>query len=159
MEGCDAMLVAQELRDYFQPDVVDRIFTQGEKFQSRVRTDQTVERFLMEFGILRRKAEKHTFPAGGGFPDICICFLCIEAAQLKPHEKTLLMASLGGQIDFARAPKQLRQLFQPTNPAAKGDILRVTTEPPRPQIEDLPYEAWLALKKGHQQRTGGKSAP
>ena len=30
-------------------------------------------------------------PAGGGFPDTYICFLCIRAAQLKPTEKTHLI--------------------------------------------------------------------
>ena len=38
MEGGDVMLVVQVLRDYFQPDAVDRIFTQVEKFTSYVRT-------------------------------------------------------------------------------------------------------------------------
>ena len=32
MEGCDVTLVAQVLRDYFQPNEVDRIFTQVENF-------------------------------------------------------------------------------------------------------------------------------
>ena len=67
MEGGDVMLVAQVLRGYFQPDAVDRISTQVEKFTSYVRTDQPVEKFLMEFGILRRKEEEHMFPTGGGF--------------------------------------------------------------------------------------------
>ena len=152
MEGCDVMLVVQVLRDYFQPDAVDRIFTQAEKFQSYVRTDQTIEKFLMEFGILRWKVEKHMFPTGGGFPDIYICFLRIKAAQLKRRGRTLLMASLGGQIDFTRASKQLRQLFQPTNLAA-------TTEPPPPQTEDLSYEAWLAFKKAINNEPGVQVLP
>ena len=61
MEGCDVMLVAQALRDYFQPDAVGRIFSRVEKFASGARADQTIEKFLAEFGILRRKAEKHIF--------------------------------------------------------------------------------------------------
>ena len=87
--------------------------------------------------------------AGGGFPDIFICILCIKAAHLKPAEKTLLMASLGGQIDFARMSKQLRQLFQPSNAAAKEDVLRVTEESASPPGEDLSSEARLAYKKGN----------
>ena len=85
------------------------------------------------------------FPTGRGLPDAHIRFLCMKAAQLKLRGKTLLMASPGGQIDFARMSKQLRQLFQPTNPAAKRDILRVATEPPPPQTEDLSCEAQLAF--------------
>ena len=95
MEGGDGMMVIQVLRDYFQPDAVDRIFAQAERFQSYVRTDQTIEKFLTEFGILRRKAEKYMYPAGGGFPDIFICFLCIWAAQLKPAEKNFADVEFG----------------------------------------------------------------
>ena len=159
MEGCGATLVAQASRDYFQPDAADRVFAQAARFQSYVRAGHTIGKFLMGFGIFRRKVEDHMFPIGGGFPDIYICLLRIKAAQLKPREKTLLMASLGGQIDFARLSKQLRQLFQPTNSAAKEAILRVTTESTQPQIEDLSYEAWLAYKNGNQQRTGSKGIP
>ena len=67
--GCDVMLVVQTLRDYFQPDAIDHIFTHVDKFASYVRTDQPVEKFSMEFGILGRKVEKRMLPAGGGaFP-------------------------------------------------------------------------------------------
>ena len=90
MAGGDVIMVIQALRDYFRPDAVDRVFTQMEKFHSNARTTQPIEKFLIGFGILRRKAEKHMYPAGGGFPDIFICFMCIKAAQLKPAEKTLL---------------------------------------------------------------------
>ena len=144
MEGGHVMLVVQVLRDHFQPDAADRIFTQVEKFTSYVRTDQPIEKFLMEFGILRRKAEKHMFPTGGGLPDLHICFLCVRAAQLKPAEKTLLMASMAGNIEFTRAPKQLRQLFQAPNAAPKEDILHAAAEPASIQDEDLSYEARLA---------------
>ena len=48
MAGCDVQLVLSTLRDYFQPDTFDRIFTQMGRFMSYVRTDQSVETFLME---------------------------------------------------------------------------------------------------------------
>ena len=48
MEGGDVMLVAQALRDYFQPDAAGRIFTQVEKFTSYVRAYQTVGKFLTQ---------------------------------------------------------------------------------------------------------------
>ena len=102
MAGCEVRMVMQTLRDYFQPDTFDRIFTQMDRLMSYVRTDQPIEKFLMEFGILRQKAEKHMFPAGGGFEDLFICFQCIKAARLKPNEKTLLMASMGGSVEFNR---------------------------------------------------------
>ena len=123
MEGGDVMFVSQVLRGYFQPDAVDRVFTQVEKFTSYVRTDQPIDKFLMEFGTFRRKAENHMFPTGGGSPDLYFCFLRIRAAQLKPAEKTLLTAGMAGNIEFTRVSKQLRQLFQACNAAPKEDFL------------------------------------
>ena len=84
------------------------------------------------------------FPTGGGLPDLYICFLRIRAAQLKPAEKTPLMASTAGNIEFARAPKQLRQLFQAPNAVTKEDILHVTEAPASTPDDDLSYEARLA---------------
>ena len=57
MTGCDVHLVMRALRDYFQPETFDRIFTQMGRFMSYTRTEQPIEKFLMEFGILRQKAE------------------------------------------------------------------------------------------------------
>ena len=74
MTGCDVQLVMRVLRDYFQPDTFDRIFTQMDRFMSYVRTEQPIEKFLMEFGILRQKAEKLMFPGGGRFEDLFVCF-------------------------------------------------------------------------------------
>ena len=75
MEGGDVTLVIQVLRDYFQPDAADHVSTQMGKFHSYARTAQPIEQFLMQSDILRQKAEKHMYPAGGGFPDIFICFV------------------------------------------------------------------------------------
>ena len=72
MAGCDVQLVMRTLRDYFQPDTFDRIFTQMDRFMSYTRTVEPIEKFLMEFGILRQKAEKLMFPRGGRFEDLCM---------------------------------------------------------------------------------------
>ena len=93
------------LRDYFQPDAVDRIFARVGKFMSYARTDQSAGEFLMEFGILRQKAGKHMFPAGGGSQDLFICLQRIKAARLKPNEETPLMASMRGNVEFGRMTK------------------------------------------------------
>ena len=81
MEDGGVMLVIQVLRDYFQPDAAHRVFAQMERFHSYIRAARPIDKSLTEFGILRRKAERHMYPAGGGFPDIFICFLCVKAAQ------------------------------------------------------------------------------
>ena len=75
MEGDNVMTASQALRDNFQPDAIDRIFKQVGKFMTYKRTDQTIEKFLMEFGIclvgrksisVRRKAA----------PQICVWPFC-----------------------------------------------------------------------------------
>ena len=128
MTGCDVRLVTRALRDYFQPATFDRIFTQMGRFMSYTRTERPIEKFLMVFGILRQKAEKLLFPSGGRFGDLFICFQCIKAARLKPNERTLLMASLGGSVDFSRMKLQLRQLFHHPNSATKEDVFSMTEE-------------------------------
>ena len=112
MDGDDVRMVFQTSRDYFQPHAVDRIFAQVDKFTSYVRTDESIEIFLMEFGIFLREAEKHMYPTGGAFPGLYISFPRIRAAHLKPNAKTLLMASMAGNVEFARLSKKLRQLFR-----------------------------------------------
>ena len=96
MAGRDARMVLQTLRDYFQPDAFDHVFSQMERSTSYARTDQPVEKFPMEYGLLRQEAKKHMFPAGGGFEDLFFCFQSIKDARLNPNERTLHMASSGG---------------------------------------------------------------
>ena len=159
MAGCEVQLVLRTLRDYFQPDTFDRIFTQMGRFMSYVRTDQPIEKFLMEFGILRQKAEKLMYPSGGGFEDLFVCFQCIKAARLKPNDKILLMASLGGTVVFARITQQLRQLFNQSNPATKEDISPVTEEPAESRPEDLSYEAWVSYHQKRKQKAVAGTPP
>ena len=126
---------------------------------SYAQTDQPIGKFLAEFGISRQKAEKHLFLAGGGFPDLFVCFQCIEAARLKANEKTLLVASMGGNVEFGRMSKQLRQLFQAPNAVTKEDILQISQTSKLVQEEDPSYEARLAPRKGNKQRSGTANAP
>ena len=155
MAGCDVQLVMSTLRDYFQPDTFDRIFTQMDRFMSYVRTDQPIEKFLMEFGILRQKAEKLMCPKGGGFEDLFVCFQCIKAARLKPNDRLLLMASLGGTVDFTHVKQHLRQLFNHPNSVTKEDISQAMEDPSEQRPEDLSYEAWVAYHKKRKQTAGG----
>ena len=62
------------------------------------------------------------FPNGGGSPDLFVTFFRIEAAQLKPGGRSLLKASVTGNVGLARVSKQLRQLFQSTSATTKEDI-------------------------------------
>ena len=74
-QGDDVTTAIQALRDYFQPDAVDHIFKQADKFPKSKKTDQTMERFLMEFGISRARKEKAYVSEWGRFPrPICYVF-------------------------------------------------------------------------------------
>ena len=99
------------------------------------------------------------YPSGGGFEDLFICFQCIKAARLKPNDKILLMASLGGTVDFARITQQLRQLFNQSNPALKEDIFPVTEEPAESRPEDLSYEAWVSYQQKRKQKAVAGTPP
>ena len=158
MTGCDVQLVMRALRDYFQPDTFGRIFTQMDRFMTYTRTEQPIEKFLMEFGILRQKAEKLMFPSGGRFEDLFVCFQCIKAARLTPNQRTLLMASLGGSVDFSRMKQQLRQLFHQSNSVTKEDVFSMAEETTASPGEDLSYEAWAAYRKNQKQNTGASAA-
>ena len=94
------------------------------------------------------------FPAGGGFRDLFICIQRIKAARLKPNEKTLLMATMKGNVEFGRMTKQLRQLFQSPNAVSKEDILQVSEAPALLQGEDLSREARVASRKKNKTKSG-----
>ena len=100
MEGDDVLTAIEALRDYFQPDAIDHAFNQVGKFMTNKRTDQSSEKFFIEFGISRRQAEKNLLQKGSGFPDLLATFLRRRAAQLKPSERTLSMATIAGNVDF-----------------------------------------------------------
>ena len=87
MGGGDVMLVVQTLRDYLQPDAADHIIAQVDKFTSCVRTDQPIEKFLMEFGILRRKAENRCFRREGASPTYILASCAFGRHSLNPPKK------------------------------------------------------------------------
>ena len=122
MTGCDAQLVLRALRDYFQPETFDRIFTQMDRFTSYTRTEQPIEKFLMEFGILRQKAAKLMFPTGCRFEDLFICFQCTKAARLTFEDGALLMAQR--QDTFDGQPRRVGGFRQ--NEATASPIISPT---------------------------------
>ena len=58
MEGVAVTEVLQVLKQYFLPDASDHVYQDVWKFLHHKRTDQTMERFLLEFDLLRSKAER-----------------------------------------------------------------------------------------------------
>ena len=93
MDGVNVAEVLQELKQYFSPDASDHVHQDVWKFLHHKRTDQTMERFLLEFDLLRTKAERK-IQIGFRFPDSFISVLCMGNACLTSHQKTLVMASV-----------------------------------------------------------------
>ena len=88
-----------------------------------------------------------------------ICFQRIKAARLKPNDRTLLMASMGGSVDFARMKQQLRQLRHQPNSVTKEDIFPAMEEKTVSRGEDLSYEAWAAYRNKQKQSSGAGAPP
>ena len=53
----DVETILNALRNYCQPDSLDRVYLQVTEFSRYKRTDQTMERHPLEFDALRREAE------------------------------------------------------------------------------------------------------
>ena len=53
MDGVEVAEVLQVLKQYFLPDASDHVYQDVWKFLHRKRTDETMERFLLEFDLLR----------------------------------------------------------------------------------------------------------
>ena len=123
MDGVAAMEVLQVLKQYFLPDASGHVYQDVWKFLHHKRTDQTMERFLLEFDLLRTKAERE-IQRGFQFPDSFISALCMGNAMLTSNHKTLVMAAVQGSLDsYYPVAKQMRQILQPVGGTQKEDIL------------------------------------
>ena len=151
MEGVAVTEVLQVLKQYFLPDASDHVYQDVWKFLHHKRTDQTMERFLLEFDLLRAKAERK-IQVGFRFPDSFISVLCMGNGSLSAHQKTLVMASVQGSLDsYPALAKQMRQILQPVGSAQKEDVLMHSPTIMADNVgideEDLSYEAWVAYRK------------
>ena len=73
------------LRNYFAPEAVDAIRQQVMRFTRSRRTDQSVDEYIAEFDLLRRKAESK-MEMGAGFPEPFVSILRAYNAALPRHE-------------------------------------------------------------------------
>ena len=117
-----------------------------------------MERFLLEFDLLRTKAERE-IQTGFRFPDSFISVLCMGNALLTSHQKTLVVASVQGSLDsYPALAKQMRQILQPVGGTQKEDILmnspNIMADNVGVDEEDLSYEAWVAYRKAGKGRKG-----
>ena len=108
MDGVEAIL--KILRHRFAPDKIDCIFQDIYKFSNFKRATQDMDTYLLEFEMLRQRAEAR-FDMGAGFPDEFVSVLCITNASLSKNEKQLVIASVGSSLVFGNVAAQMRRLF------------------------------------------------
>ena len=80
MDGVESIL--RILRNRFAPDKIDCIFQDIQKFSHFTRTTQDMDTYLLEFEMLRQKAEAR-FDMGTGFPDEFASVLYTERGPLQ----------------------------------------------------------------------------
>ena len=78
------------LKDHFAPEAIDAVFKDVGKFEKFKRTDQSLDTYLLEFEVLRHKAEAR-MEMGSGFPEEHAAFLVMKAASLSQRDKSLVL--------------------------------------------------------------------
>ena len=71
--------ISRSLRERFAPDAIDSIFQDMAKFMYSKRTDRTMGTYVMEFEMLRQKAEARMV-MGSGPPGEFVSVLCMQNA-------------------------------------------------------------------------------
>ena len=97
-------------RERFAPEAIDSIFQDMAQFMYLERTGQKMDTCIMEFEMLREKAESPVL-MGSGLPNAFISVLCMQNAALSKNGKTAVLASSGNALAFPQASAQMRRLF------------------------------------------------
>ena len=123
MNADGATQILKILRERFAPDGFDFAFcTVRGRFSHLRRADQTIKVSLVEFDVLRNKAES-IMQMGGGFPEAVVSPLSVQNASSSESEKSLVLASSQGDVNLSTAAKQMRRLFGLCGGAAWQDVL------------------------------------
>ena len=126
MEGVDVATLIATLRHNYLPGATDQVYQEVAKFLNYKRAAQLMERFLLEFDMPRTKSEKKILQ-GLQFPGSFLSILRMQNAVIPRNEKSLVMASVRGSLDYPLVAKQMRQVSQPRGGAHRGDVLLFTT--------------------------------
>ena len=81
-----------------------------------------MERALLEFDVLRRKAGARVV-IGGALPGASASILRMQNAALSKNGKWLLLASVRGSLDFPIVARRMRRLSDPCGAVAAADVL------------------------------------
>ena len=146
-------LIPHILRERFAPDAIDSVFQDVAKFMYFNRMDQKMGTYLLEFDMLRRKAEARML-IGSGFPDECVSALRTQNASLSENEKTLAPASFLNALSFAGVSAQMCRLFGPRGYASRQDV-HVAAEIDTASEEEG-FEARIAYRKATRAKKDGR---
>ena len=86
--------ISKILRGRYAPDAIDSNFQDMVELMYFQRTGQNMDTYIMEFEMLREKAESRMV-IGSGPPDAFVSALCMQNAASTEHEKTMVLGSLG----------------------------------------------------------------
>ena len=136
--------ISEILRERFPPDAIDSIFQDMVTFMYLKRTDQNAGAYLMEFDMLRQRAEARMI-TGCGFPDELLPELRRQNAALAENENTLVLASLGNTLALQSVSAQMRRLFGPCFYASRQDVLVAADTDTAPGEAD--FEARMAYRQ------------
>ena len=83
---------------------------------------------------------------GRAFAEIFASVLCMQKAPLPRAEKSLLLASVHGDLGIAADARQMRRLFGPCGVTALQDVL-AAADLHAISTDDDDYAAWVAHRK------------
>ena len=109
----DVEEIARSMLECCQPDALGHIHHQVTTRLQYKRTGQTMEPYLLEFDILRRRVQVRVI-MGGAFSNGFKAILRMQNAALSRNEEELLSARVRVPLAFSSVPKQMRRLLGPS---------------------------------------------
>ena len=118
--GVDKLMEA--LQKDIAPDAHDSAFRDVVVFFGLRRTHQSLDEYLAHFQRALRRVEARP-PNGAMFPEIIVSSLYLHHAGLSPNQKSLELASPGGDASFETTKKHMKRIPQACGVDLKLDSL------------------------------------
>ena len=119
--------ITDALHKDIAPDAHDSAFRDVVVFFGLRRTHETPDEYLALFQRALRRIEAR-LPDGAMFPEIIVSSLRLHHAGLSPHQKSLVLASTGGDTSLETMKKHMRRILQPCGVDLKRDALIVNND-------------------------------
>ena len=116
------------------------------RFAQCRRADQSIDEFIAEFDLLRRKQESKV-GRGKRFPERFAPIFRTPNAGLPRQEKSLVMASSQRSLSFMDVAAKMRRLFGSRGGRGRQDVL-VAEEADGPLVSEKDQEACVTKKQG-----------